>query len=159
MGLEYLYKEGEKSCSRDPLKVKFDGHDYGEIRKLKNNQYQHFPEDSKTGGATFAALSAVQRNLQETRPAREAKTPVVSKADTVNKKTIEEINKLKKVAKETESIMARAEILLTAAFDLLDLQKKSKETLDLLEQIVRYDDSDCDGHSLHEDIAELLESM
>ena len=60
--IEYLYKEGEKPCSKEPLKVRVDGRVSGEIRKVDGG-YQYFPKGSKTGGDVFATVSAVQKIL------------------------------------------------------------------------------------------------
>lgn len=47
----------------------------------------------------------------------------------------------------------RKEILLKAAYELLKKQRDANEVLDLLSQVVHYDDADCDGGCLMEDIA------
>lgn len=47
----------------------------------------------------------------------------------------------------------RKTVLLKAAHDLLMKQHKSGYVLNLLEQTVFYDEADCDGHCLMEDIA------
>ena len=47
----------------------------------------------------------------------------------------------------------RYETLLKAAYELLKKQEKSEYTLDLLSETVFYDESDCDGYCLMEDIA------
>lgn len=52
----------------------------------------------------------------------------------------------------------RKVILLKACRDLLQKQKESSYVLDLLSETVFYDDSDCDGNCLLDDIeAELSE--
>lgn len=52
--------------------------------------------------------------------------------------------------------MDRKEILLRACYDLLKKQTESVYVLNLLEETVHYDDSDCDGSVLMDDIAEEL---
>ena len=47
----------------------------------------------------------------------------------------------------------RYETLLQAAYELLKKQEKSEYTLDLLSETVFYDEADCDGYCLMEDIA------
>lgn len=47
----------------------------------------------------------------------------------------------------------RYETLLKAAYELLKKQEKSEYTLDLLSETVFYDETDCDGYCLMEDIA------
>ncbi len=47
----------------------------------------------------------------------------------------------------------RATILLMAVFELLKKQKESRYVLNLLDEIVHYDEADCDGNCLMEDIA------
>lgn len=49
--------------------------------------------------------------------------------------------------------MDRKEYLLRACYELLDKQNKSSYVLNLLSEIVNYDEADCDGHCLMEDIA------
>ena len=39
--IEYLYQEGVKACSVEPLKVRLDGKIVGEIRKLENQFNRH----------------------------------------------------------------------------------------------------------------------
>lgn len=50
----------------------------------------------------------------------------------------------------------RARELLKAAVDLLGKQKESNYVLNLLEETVYYDDAECDGYCLMEDICHLL---
>lgn len=47
----------------------------------------------------------------------------------------------------------RKDILLKAAFDLLNKQRTSRYVLNLLEQTAHYDETDCDGYCLMRDIA------
>jgi len=48
--------------------------------------------------------------------------------------------------------MDRKEVLLRACLELLKRQKDSYYTLDLLSETVYYDEADCDGYCLIEDI-------
>jgi hypothetical protein len=49
--------------------------------------------------------------------------------------------------------MDRKDILLRAAYDLLKRSTEPGYVQDATEILVRYDDADCDGHCLMEDIA------
>ena len=49
--------------------------------------------------------------------------------------------------------MNRKEVLLRAAYDLLNKQNNSGYVLNMLETTTFYDDADCDGYCLMEDIA------
>lgn len=53
----------------------------------------------------------------------------------------------------------RAVILLKATYDLLSKQTKSGYVLNMLEQVVYYDDAECDGSCLMNDIECLLEEI
>ena len=53
----------------------------------------------------------------------------------------------------------RALTLLRACLDLLNKQKESYYVLNMLEQTVYYDGTDCDGYCLSEDIELYLDSM
>lgn len=53
----------------------------------------------------------------------------------------------------------RAVTLLRACLDLLNKQKESYYVLNMLEQTVYYDGTDCDGYCLSEDIELYLDSM
>ena len=52
----------------------------------------------------------------------------------------------------------RSVVLLRACLDLLNKQKESYRVLNLLEQTVYYDGTDCDGYCLSEDIELYLDS-
>lgn len=52
--------------------------------------------------------------------------------------------------------MDRKEVLLRACYDLLKKQTESAYVLNLLDETVYYDDCDCDGGTLMDDIAEEL---
>lgn len=53
----------------------------------------------------------------------------------------------------------RAVTLLRACLDLLNKQKESYYVLNMLEQTVYYDGTDCDGYYLSEDIELYLDSI
>lgn len=53
-------------------------------------------------------------------------------------------------------ISNRKDVLLKAAYDLLTKQKRSHFVLNLLNQTAHYDDADCDGDCLREEIAQEL---
>ena len=48
--------------------------------------------------------------------------------------------------------LERAKVLLKACYDLLQKQEESHFVLNLLEETVYYDESDCDGYCLKNDI-------
>ena len=50
----------------------------------------------------------------------------------------------------------RMKELLQAAYDIIGKQEKSHYVLNVLEQTTRYDDADCDGSCLLDDIADVL---
>lgn len=62
--LQYLYQEGVPACSKEPLKVRLDSRNVGEIRKVDGG-YQYFPNGAKRGGEVFPTVSAAQRTLAE----------------------------------------------------------------------------------------------
>lgn len=64
MGITYLYQEGVKACSKEPLLVRLDGRICGEIRNVEGG-YQYFPKGSKVGGEIMESVSAVQKSLVE----------------------------------------------------------------------------------------------
>ncbi len=155
MGLKYLYKEGEKPCTREPLKVKLNGTLVGEIRKVKDG-FQYWPKGQKSGGDVFSSVSGVQNSLVSGQPVSKAKTD--AKEDEGKDATVlaDDLRKArKKIDKMTED-SGRALILLAAVVDLLDIQGESKTAVNVLEEAVIYDDTECDGHSLLEDIRNLL---
>ena len=63
-GIQYLYREGEAACSKEPLKVRLDGRVCGEIRKVDGG-YQYFSKGCKAGGDVMKTITAVQRSLAE----------------------------------------------------------------------------------------------
>jgi hypothetical protein len=62
--LEYLYQEGAPTCSKEPIKVRLDGRQVGEIRKVEGG-YQYFPKGQRTGGPVLPTVTAVQRSLAD----------------------------------------------------------------------------------------------
>ena len=61
--IEYLYKEGEKACENEPLKVRLDGVHVGEIRKVETG-FQYFPKGTKWGGGVHTSVALVQQSLR-----------------------------------------------------------------------------------------------
>lgn len=57
---------------------------------------------------------------------------------------------------DVSEYMYRSRVLLKAAYDLLNKQKKSVYVLNLLTETAVWDEADCDGYCLMEEIAELL---
>jgi len=53
--------------------------------------------------------------------------------------------------------MDRKILLLTKCLELLERQENSGYVLDLLSELIEYDDTECDGNCLMDDIKELLE--
>lgn len=53
--------------------------------------------------------------------------------------------------------LERAKVLLKACYDLLQKQEESHYVLNLLETTVHYDEADCDGYCLKNDIEAELE--
>jgi hypothetical protein len=62
--IEYMYKEGEKACSLEPLKVRLNGRVCGEIRKVEGG-YQYFPAGARIGGQVLPSVDAVQHSLSD----------------------------------------------------------------------------------------------
>lgn len=161
MGLQYLYPEdGTKPCTKEPLKVKKDGTHCGEIRKVKDG-FQYFAKGVKTGGVIFANVSLVQSHLQTVQAPRTKGEKEDDPSDDVLEKKVKNLTTM---LKESESnlkgsnlALERATVLLQASSDLLALQVESKTNLNLLESTIEYDDTETDGHTLVEDLAEFLE--
>ena len=53
--------------------------------------------------------------------------------------------------------LERAKVLLKACYDLLQKQEESHYVLNLLETTIHYDEADCDGYCLKDDIEAELE--
>jgi hypothetical protein len=62
--IEYLYKEGEKACEKEPLIVRVSGRISGEIRKVTGG-FQYFPKGQKTGGEILDTVTKVKRTLRD----------------------------------------------------------------------------------------------
>lgn len=60
-------------------------------------------------------------------------------------------------SQSSDQKVSRERVLLRAAYDLLKKQERSVFVLNLLSQTVHYDDSECDGNCLMDDIAIELE--
>ena len=60
--IEYLYKEGEEPCSKEPLKVRLDGRIVGEIVKVDGG-FQYFPKYCMQGGEILNSVADVQSAL------------------------------------------------------------------------------------------------
>ena len=155
MGLKYLYKEGEKSCTKEPLKVQLDVTLVGEIRKVKDG-FQYFPKGQKSGGDIFSNVAEVQRSLARNQKPKKSKADKKVDENKSNEALAEDLRKAHKKIGKQEADIERAEILLNAVVDLFDIQVKSKTPVNLLKESVNYNDTDCDGHSLVEDIETLL---
>jgi hypothetical protein len=157
MGLEYLYTEGKKACADGPLKVKLDGKPVGEIRKVKDG-YQYYAKGEKKGGTVFPVVSGVQRDLLGI---QKDKAPFnIKKGDTDAEaiKATKKINaRLEADLKYMSNQFDRATVLLTATATLFKKQKDSKTVLNILEETSIYDDTECDGFCLLEDINSLIE--
>lgn len=64
MTIQYLYKENEEACFSEPLRVRLDGVECGEIRSVQGG-FQYFPKGMKSGGAIFETVAHVQQSLSE----------------------------------------------------------------------------------------------
>lgn len=155
MGLDYDYPTGGiKACAKEPLKVKLDNKHVGEIRKVKDG-YQYYAKGQKSGGEIFNSVPDVQKSLLLTQPKKESKQkPVESGQD--SEALTEDLRKARKKIDKLVEDGEQAQTLLGAAAELLAIQRESKEVVNLLEQSVNYNDTDCDGHTLLEDIINLL---
>lgn len=155
MGLQYLYKDGEKPCMKQPLKVKLDGCMAGEIRKVKDG-FQHFPQGEKKGGEVFEKVSLVQNSLLSIQtPRKDTKALEISTESGLN----EDLKKAKSELKKAKILLEKSHSLITASFQLLDKQKDSEEVLNMLDQTVMVGDVETDGHSLLEDMTDLLQDI
>lgn len=66
------------------------------------------------------------------------------------------IDGYKQCKREMQKENGRAKVLLKATFDLLQKQKESHYVLNLLENTVFYDNAECDGYCLVDDIENFL---
>jgi hypothetical protein len=161
MGLKYLYKDGEKACSKTPLKVELDGTLCGEIRKVKDG-FQYYPKGSKSGGNVFAGISDVQNSLLSIQSRRvKGKTPSEDdqsddKRDKRLRTATDKLRKTEEVLKELNECMEGAMTLIQACADLLSQQVENKETLNLLKAQVTYDETEADGFSLLDDLTTFI---
>lgn len=155
MGLDYDYPTGGvKACAKEPLKVTLDNKHVGEIRKVKDG-YQYYAKGQKAGGGVFTSVPDVQNSLRTIQPKKENKQkPVEDNQDSAV--LAEDLRKARKKIDKLVEDGERATVLLNAVVDLFDIQSESKTAVNLLEEAVNYDDTECDGHSLIEDIAKLL---
>lgn len=62
--IEYLYQEGCRACSKEPLKVRLDGKVVGEIRKVEGG-YQYVSKGNRHRGEVLPTVDAVQKTLEE----------------------------------------------------------------------------------------------
>jgi len=69
----------------------------------------------------------------------------------------EETKELKNEIDELKAQLERAKVYLKATSDLLQKQNESHYVLNLLETTVFYDEADCDGYCLKDDIDTFLE--
>lgn len=60
--IEYLYQEGVEPCSIEPLKVRVDGIETGEIRKVESG-YAYFTKCGKYSGKVFKTINEVHFSL------------------------------------------------------------------------------------------------
>ena len=163
MGLEYLYKDGEKACSREPLKVKSDGVHIGEIRKVKDG-FQYFADGDKKRGVIFSSVPEVQNSLARGQvPKKDQKALEVTKDATLENMLKQAKAGLEKQEKDLTAMNLKldtAKMLLAASRDLLGKQKEdTEEVLNLLDETVQYNDTECDGHTLLEDITGCVENL
>lgn len=62
-GIEFLYQEGVKPCSKEPLKVRLDGRIVGEIRKVDSG-YQYWPKGvTRSQADVFEKLDDCAKSL------------------------------------------------------------------------------------------------
>ncbi len=152
MGLKYLYPtDGAKPCSKEPLKVRLDGKHVGEIRKVKDG-FQYYPKGQKTGGVVFSNVAEVQNSLVLSQPAKRETEEAVDTDDEIMTQAKKGLKKLEKENKFLNEWRDRSETLLSAVVALFAIQKESKDAINLLEESVLYDGTNCDGHTLLEDI-------
>lgn len=71
----------------------------------------------------------------------------------------EYIDCLEEQYEELEKENERAKVLLKATLDLLQKQKESHYVLNLLENTVFYDNAECDGYCLFDDIENFFELL
>lgn len=162
MGLSYDYPDdGSKPCSKEPLKVRLDGTPFGEIRKVKDG-FEYFAKGEKKGRGAFGNVSEVQNSLLSMQSRRvKAKTPAEDSTDKIMKQAKEGLKKQEAELKQLRATQERSNVLLQASYDLFNKQGLDDDAgpVNLLEQTVNYDGTDCDGHTLVGDLAEFLEAL
>lgn len=161
MGLKYIYKNGQKPCIKEPLRVERDGRGIGEIRKADDG-FEFFARGEKKGRGVFDKLSEVQNDLQKSQPARSANEENEDNdLDDANADKLKQAKKgLKNQEKQIKLLTERSELaddLLTAASELLNRQKENEVAVNLLDAIVDVKGTETDGHSILEDICNFLE--
>jgi hypothetical protein len=77
--------------------------------------------------------------------------------DEILKQAKKGLKKLENDLVEANQKLETAESLLTAVADLLSIQEDSKEGLNILEQNVMYDETECDGHTMLEEVQKYIE--
>lgn len=157
MGLDYDYPSKGKSCLDGPLKVKYDGKPFGEIRKVKDG-FQFFAKGDKTGGPICNNVSEVQNSLVALQPSKEDRKGSDEK-ETTEDQSVSMIKKIKRELKATNSKLEAALVLLTASFDLFEKQVGTTEPVNMLEENVTCGETEMDGHSVHADIGKYLEDV
>jgi hypothetical protein len=167
MGLDYDYPDdGSKACEKKPMKVSYSGKTFGDIKKVKDG-YQFTGANSNLKRGVFPSIGAVQNDLLACQPGH---TPFQVKKDSPSdedhKRLMAQLEKVEKKLQERtkavdelsgmEPMLDRANVLLSAALELMGKQKDSKTVLNILEQTATYDDNECDGFCLIDDIVDHL---
>lgn len=154
MGLDYDYPEKKKACSDGPLKVKYDGRAFGEIRKVKDG-YQFFAKGDKAGGPVLVSVPEVQNSLINMQPSKADRKD--EEEETTEDQSAGMIKKVKKELKQTNAKLDAAKDLLEACYGLFQKQSEDDNILNLLAETVMIGEIETDGHSVHEDITKFLE--
>lgn len=156
MGLKYEYPEdGSKSCEKKPLKVRFNGKITGEIKKEKNG-YQFYGVDKKKSGVLHS-IGAVQIYLTDNQPTRESFKAEKTEEESLLNKAKKELKRVNEEYIGQTAVFDRAVMLLGAVAELLQRQKDSKTVINILEETTTYDEAECDGFALLQDITDLTE--
>lgn len=156
MGLSYDYTNGEKACKSGPLTVRLDNRICGEIRQVKDG-YQYFPKGSKVGGPILRTVSAIQSSLVADQPKKADRA--VEAPESEDEQSAGIIKKIKKELKEVRTRLTLAESLVTASFDLLELQVQNENIINVLEENISLAGVETDGHSVHEELAKYMADM
>jgi hypothetical protein len=157
LGLDYDYPtDGTKSCTKKPLSVKLNGRHCGEIRKVKDG-FQYYAKGEKKGADIFASISAVQNHLTASQPGKNVPKVGAKDDDAEAVKRAMKVNqRLEADLKVMTQQYDRANLLMKATHELLSKQQESKIVLNILEEMVVYDDAECDGFSLLEDLKDCM---